>query len=631
MGLLVEYAIGSASGRNHIATSERYYDSLVRVAREKQDELYRSVFYFDESILAHLDVYNSVKSYSGTYHPDHLVLDIDYVGDIETINALHKLVEKIDHLGVDIRGIRYQFSGGGFHIYLHKDLFNWKPSKSLYAEYGQWVIDNFGNTVDETAYSRMRLMREENTFNNKRKLFKVRITRKEVEEFDFSDYRDLAREPRDVSDFPDFVAQPKFDVEKYGKKIVVVDGNYQPRTLDGRFANRSVNTCLHNMFEAPLEQGKRHVTIITMASLIWRQGTPLHLAKAGLREKVLSEYPDYSVRELDKMVTDAYKRGYTPACDGASTLSKIMQGHCDKSCRFYKDLNSSVEVIDAGTAEERFRQKILAGDSALIDFASFCGYDDKDLLLERENLVVLLGPPGRNKTALVQNLLIKNKVSTLFLSLEMSEKQMFRRFQQISHNLTKQEVVDIYANGGDLSTKEFEHIDMVTTTLDMEGIKQIISKKEYKIIVIDHLKLLKAQSAAKLFQELAVYTKQLKQLANRRGYLIIVLSQVGREYGRGNQELDMHAGSGTAGTEEDSDIVMSISGDEDSQIRELRIHKNRDGDRFRQFFIVDGPKLILDVAGKEQVAKEARKKKPVQASPVIRPRSKAPILWREDE
>jgi KaiC/GvpD/RAD55 family RecA-like ATPase len=566
-------------------------DSLgeeINRAKSKDLALFFSLFSYDEAVIRHMAQYKTIRRFEGDHHPDHLCIDIDKgsMSDKDIMKNLDNVYETLVKLRIPANSIRIYFSGRGFHIELHKDLFNFTPSPRLPYLYQQWVIDNIGHQVDESIYSRGRLFRVANTKNEKSGLYKIELHPTEALNYEYSRIVEMASVNREITS-EDFSAVQIFDINKISRRLVSVNGQVKLNTRDGIFVNREVNTCFHNMYDEGAQKGTRHITMMTMASLMWRNGVPVRGAQLMLRDWAGNyETSQISDREIEKIIKDCYKRGYTPACDGEGNLSKVMQKHCSKDCRYYKDMASMVNPIDMNTAESSFRARLSSGDAAIINFAKFCEVD-KECSFETGQLVTIMGSSGRGKTALAQNLLLGIEHPTLYISLEMSESQMFRRFQQASHGLSKKDVEVIYESGESLSCEKIKNIDIVTAKLDFGEIQEILRRKKYKIIVIDHLKLLKLDPS-RVTAELAQYTGKFKEIANRYGYLIILISQVRREVTRGLEALDATAASGSKSIEEDSDIVISTTGDEASDLRIVKVNKNREGDMFTKQFKHNG-------------------------------------------
>ena len=126
---LVEYATGSVSNRHQMCTLQEWPKILAQEASRKQ-EIYRSMWLFDESAKAFIDTTGTLSGFQGTRYLDQIYLDIDVKGNIEymgdnTIESVLTLIDVLNGKGVDITLFKYGFQAEAFiYIYLISMTFN---------------------------------------------------------------------------------------------------------------------------------------------------------------------------------------------------------------------------------------------------------------------------------------------------------------------------------------------------------------------------------------------------------------------------------------------------------------------------------------------------------------------------
>jgi len=96
---------------------------------KNEEELYRSVFFFDKAITEHMQSRLSPKGYIYNYYLPYLVFDIDR-GINSDDYVLRKAKEFYTELSAWTNDIRAFFSGSGYH-FVTRDFFAFEPSNTL--------------------------------------------------------------------------------------------------------------------------------------------------------------------------------------------------------------------------------------------------------------------------------------------------------------------------------------------------------------------------------------------------------------------------------------------------------------------------------------------------------------------
>jgi len=415
--MYLEYAYGEVRNRNHITDSDNIQVHLDRAIRERET-LFRSLFLYDEEMLEHVAVNKTTEGFRGKLYPDHFWVDIDQATATKDVGELARdMYKHLIEMGIPKHAIQVCFSGRGFHIYIHKKVFDLKPSSQLHKVYFGLSL-KLGMICDKSIYTPLRLVRMNGTLNKKSGLYKIPLTEEEVLEMDMDDIWEAAKGQRVGFERSFYYNDdPLISTGDLYVDIAKSKKSEKVREEDGHLANRTIHACYHNIYQTLPSEGDRHHKIMTMAALAWRQGSPPGLVIAGMKNWLGDQAADFKEGEVERLVTNVFRRGYTPSCRAENFMSQLMEKHCDRSCRFYNTTgNPIVEVLSPEDIEKRYyenRKKM-----PLIDIASFMQEPEADTKFMQGQLMSVLGAPGRGKTAFIQNLLIANPVSTLYISLE---------------------------------------------------------------------------------------------------------------------------------------------------------------------------------------------------------------------
>ncbi len=216
------------------------------------------------------------------------------------------------------------------------------------------------------------------------------------------------------------------------------------------------------------------------------------------------------------------------------------------------------------------------------------GFTDLDYQtagLQPTDLILIGARPSMGKTAFVLNIAqhtaIRNKIPTLFFSLEMSNEQLANRILSLETSIDAQKI-----RTGDLNNDEWMRIaeaasDIGTSNLIFQydpslTINKLRSKcRKYKIdydiklVIIDYLQLMDTGSKNESHQlAIAEISRSLKALAGELNVPIIALSQLSRKVESREDKRPMMSDLRDSGAiEQDADVVMFLHR-EDYQGRE---------------------------------------------------------------
>ncbi len=234
----------------------------------------------------------------------------------------------------------------------------------------------------------------------------------------------------------------------------------------------------------------------------------------------------------------------------------------------------------------------------------FYDLDARTAGLQKSDLILIAARPSMGKTAFVlniaENVAIKNNITTVIFSLEMSRVQLAKRLISMNSHVDSQKI-----RTGQLEDQEWRDLTESTVILgesalvidDTPGIsiaelrskcRKLKLKKNLGLIIIDYLQLMSGSGGNKnesRQQEISDISRSLKALAREVDCPVIALSQLSRAVEKRDDKRPMLSDLRESGAiEQDADVVMFIYRDEyynkdsDSKgITEIIIGKQRNG------------------------------------------------------
>ena len=571
----IEVAVGSVSSRGNICK----IDELSKYLKPNL-ELYRSLYSFDESAVEHFQDNRTIRSYSGTFELDRLTFDIDkgknskdkIMADIRYF--LHLLEDK----GVDPDIMRVWFSGRGFHVEI-PELYGFGASKETPEVVKRTISKEFGSIAD-SIYDYARLIRVGYSFNMKSKLYKTPLTIPEVHNLNYDGIIELSR-PFCRKDFQHeylvkvepiwnseiVVLEPKLAIETH---VTAKKGDYNGHV-----------TCVQKM-QDDVEEVRRHNMLLRMISAWSRKG----IDAKGCYSLAQTYVPTLAYNEIIRTVDQVIDKGYRYSCN-----DPVMAEFCDSKCIFYKRKDYTMDVLSTDDMRKRFSQ-FATTDFTKTSFNLKDIYDiNYNYIFYPGELAMLIGDTGLGKTAWIQNLVVSTpNLDCLYLSLEVHDHLIYRRFLQIANGIKKEKVMDLHSVdlNGELqdAITPIEHINIMTTTHEIGSMKQLITELSPKIVVIDTIDAIKVNYNNDPFNKMEVIINELKQLAVQESIIIIGVSHISKSASF-ESRLTVHSGKGNSVIEQKADKVIGIMGDREATRRVIRSLKSRDEAKFQISLLFD--------------------------------------------
>jgi hypothetical protein len=564
----IEVAVGSTVNRNQAIKVE---DLLKYVNGQ---ELYRSYYTFNADFPKHLETFKTVKSFKGKCYLDRIILDIDK-GDNSDEYVLERTQQSIrnmiDGLEIPEDYIEPWFSGSGYHIHL-PPIFRFEASKDL-PNIVRETLTRYFPEADTSIYDRTRLIRVGWTKNNKTGLYKTPFTVREIMGFSWSKIHEESKKPfRQIERPTDLEIVSMFDPVIPAKSLNRDYGSANTQQVEVS----SIAPCVQKMYNEGPQKGQRHVNMLRMVSYYRRHGLPEH----AVHSVIDGWAPDMQKKERDNIIKSCYAGGYRYGCQ-----DKIMDKYCDPKCIYYpskvKGNDPLVALMSAEDIEKRYVQRVRKNMRE-------DGFNLKDIYPSVKSdywfmpgeLNILMGDTGLGKTALMQNIILRAKLPTIWLSLEVTEYLMFRRFQQIDKSKTEREVEEHYMKEDNSWSQDVNFIHTLTMPPTIESIKHLVAEEQPKILVVDTIEDIPSNSyITDSMVKIDGIIRGMRQILANQNIIIIGIAHITKSGSRDGR-LDVHAAKHSSSIAQKADKVMGIEGDRDNQLRTFRSLKTRDATNF---------------------------------------------------
>ena len=580
---MIEVAVGSVANRGNVIPLHELHNYI-----KYKTELYRSMFIYDDTFTG------NVKTYQGTYDIDEIILDID-IKD-ENMEPVDKVMNFLNSSEIENQ---LWFSGTGFHVHI-PNIFGLKASKDLPGILKHTLDSMFGKLGVDNIYDKSRLIRAEFSFNKKNNTYKIPIysltrdynwTYKDyVKLATWVDYKSPADDPaRDANSLNNWMKYDKgflkaYNTDKFKDKIVTKPkrNSVSVNTTSDSELTAHV-TCVQKMYKQGPELGSRHQTILRMISAWKRSGIP----RAGSESLIGHWSPDFDRTEAFKMIDTVYGWEH----DGYGCNDTIMDKFCDARCKFYRSKDYGVEVFNADSMTEQFRDFVKTDYSdRSFDLGTMYKMTNPYRFTVGE-LITIIGDTKLGKTAFIQNIVTKaNQFKCLYISLEVNEKLMWRRFCQIAFNETKEEIVNHYLNDDitfvNEAKKKLGHLKVLTVSPEINNIIDVISSVQPKIIVIDTIDEIRVDYVNDSLLKMQKIISKLKEIAQKYEVIIFAVSHISKTAAY-EGTLNRHSAKGDSAIEQKSDKLLGISAPNPgskARIVESIVARDESGFKLKCFF-----------------------------------------------
>ena len=547
-------------------------------------DTFMSLYDYDDYVKEFVKRTGKLSGFDGKiYIPSEFLLDIDG----ETVDEAKQKSIGLTILLNDL-DIPYNvyFSGTGFHIGIPQESFIWTGARDLHLKVKD-ALKNKGvfEYADVSVTDKTRIIRLLNTKNRKSNLYKVYLTPQELHAH-VEEIIKLARRPREIT-IPRHECNPVFDVRTRKKSGIKVTIKPKPT---GRHPDVVNYPCIQTMMQGTAA-GNRHAVSLRIAShLRWRYPEEIvRLIMHSWADKVSSKDKPFTTKEMDRIIDSTYD-GHGGEGNRYGCHDVLMDKYCEASCKLFK-AKKNQNAMDS-TQMEKVLMDFIKSDIKPIDIGKI--YNKKFPIYPGE-VVIVQGPPKCMKTMLLQNWLNSLKISTYFLEMEMSPRQMMMRFAMMETGMSEEEVVDHYRRGKNGLAQKFDWLTIDYNPCRAFELQKRIQMQPNKpeIIVVDHLGLfhsahkdnnMKVEEASQALMELAI----------QNNIVVFAVSEIGKESFREGQNIASSRGSFRVAYNANKIIGITANKNQDGLLERIKVRTiaNRERESLNLTLKVDNVTLV---------------------------------------
>lgn len=570
---VVEVVQDGLSNRNTIIPFDDYLELEKKNAFNK--EMYKSYYMFDDTFTTHVITNKSVKGYNGLVYPNRIIIDVDK-GDIDGENLqnyLRHVCNELFDFGIDSNHVNVWFSGSGYHVEL-LNIFGFQPNKNLHVKVKATLSEHF--SFGDNIYDKTRIIRSNWSLNKKTNLYKVWIPLEDIWTISYDEVCKIAKSKQSYNQYvktkPNFYAtlnSQDIIIDPYLQSSIISSLNNTASLTPTRSGEtNSVVTCVQHIFNEGPSQGSRNKNMMRMISSWKRAGIPFIVTLNGMVKWAQNEL---NTSEIERTVMNVYDNQYIYGCDDA-----ILMEYCDPKCIHFKRKDYVLDIRDVDSLEDTFTEYIMKDFTERSVNINDVFPGGPDYLFKPGELVVFSGDTGMGKTAFVQNLVTHTKKDTLFLSLEMNEILIWRRFVQIAKGQTAEWVQNQYKSNPDFSAKDMlDHIKIMVIAPEIEAVKKVVAQYQPNILVVDTTDEMQVDRFDGEIQKQNVVIDALKQIAQRNNTLIFAVHHLNKA-SAAQGTVGLHSLKGSSNVVQKADKVIVLKGNRNEVYRTIQSEKSRD-------------------------------------------------------
>ena len=296
--------------------------------------LYRSLYTYDKDAIEYVKEHRSLRNFYGERAIDKILIDIDKQdnSDEYTLDKARSILSDLEELDVPRSAIQPYFSGSGYHLILHNDLFNFAPSIDLPYAVKSTIRDLFP-IADLAVLIRTAIYRVAHTKNQKTGLYKVPLTVKELMHLNPREIKVLAETPRFSGGYIGTLMADG-ELEEYVKTST--QRMDKTRNLTKVREPNKIIPCIQEMLTQGPQEGSRNNIAMRIGSAYKRAGIPSQYAKVSLLHWNDNQVEPNKIIELTERV---YNNPYQYSCN-----DEYMVKHCKTRCIHFKNKDYTIEV-----------------------------------------------------------------------------------------------------------------------------------------------------------------------------------------------------------------------------------------------------------------------------------------------
>ena len=338
--------------------------------------------------------------------------------------------------------------------------------------------------------------------------------------------------------------------------------------------------------------GSRHMIALRLAAW-YRWRAPRYIVSAILHQwrANLKNLNKFTESELNEIIKSSYS-GHAGQGNRYGCNDPIMDKHCKDTCKLWR-IKKNATYLDAETMDNglvTFQTGVR--DGTIVPLKPF----GTDFPIWPGEVVMIQAPPKSMKTLLLQNIVYEARMPTYFKEMEMNANQIWSRFVQMHMGWSDEELLAKYYHYRNKIKPEFDWLTMdFQSCYPYELQKKLdIMKVQPKIVVIDHIRLLKSKQRDPNVK-IEEASQALTELAINNKIIVFVVSEVTKEAIR--EGMDVTSAKGSIGTAYNVNKLISIKPFYDKKTELIEMLKvktvvNREKDVLNVNLYFDNYKLV---------------------------------------
>jgi hypothetical protein len=575
--------------------------NIYEVIQDKEKDYYVSIFKYNED---QYQQWLKTRTVAGIKDvtTNILFFDFDNSSNIEKARQdTITLVERLITDGIDQSAIQVCFSGNkGFSVQVNTDkVFTQDEFKNITFHYAEDL-----STFDKVVNDAQRIIRVLGTKHNTSKLYKFPLSINQLTELPVSMIKSLASDFNNIDEdivngWTECQLSDKVFSYKNGKVKTEIKSNVAVNDLDISLKPKWLTEAKYALQQGYFIEGERSNAFMILASTYKNQGFTKEIVYRMLKgvaeiQALRNNTDRFSDEELwNNVVETIFSQGWkggqysyenTPLLQEVTKRLNLTPPS--------KEENPLVEVSSVNEVFKRFATEI---DRNTIKLG--INKIDQEIRVTTSMLVGLLAAPSAGKTSLSLSFLnecTKNKVKSVFFSLDMGAPLVFQRLIQKHLGLTSKQIFEAYQSNNEsvikkieeVIPKEYEHTKFCFRSgLTVEDIREFILKEQettgekIKLIVLDYLECVSGPFSDSTANT-ALIAQKLKDLANDFEMCVVLLLQPQKHAGDPSDELLSYRNiKGSSAIEQAASVIFTMS-------RPGFSPKNREQDRFLSINVV---------------------------------------------
>lgn len=596
-------------------------------------DYYTSVYHYNDAHFKRFKETNSVEGIKDVT-TNKLIFDLDSKENLNyaRVNAI-ELLARLRKFNIDPDDVEIYFSGmKGFTLVvnLDRDITPQQAAKIAIDKLGQGL-----DTLDTTVYNASRILRVPSTKHQESGLYKIRLSREELDNLSPEQIKEKAAENLICED-KIVTVKPSEDLYDLTMLANVTKKSNPSAELNMNTKPKQWTNCKWSLLQGNFQSGERDQAMMVLAAtcrgLGYDKESTYYLCKSALK-KSWAKYGEagFTKEELwNKIIEYVFKDGWNPHpgaynCKKDPWLGEYCKSLGKNQCYHAEEVTGP--SLERDTMWSRFLEyaENFEKNQILVGLPSF----DDNVVLSTSALFGLLGHPGGGKTSLALQFLksaSQKDIPSMFFSMDMGDRIVSAKLIQNETGIPYKQAMDLVKTNKkkaleiiELVNPKFKNVSMnFQSGMTVEDIREAIIQqsisngagREVKFVVIDYLECIVTQFSDSTASGGFIANK-LKDIANELNVCILLLLQTQKHSTAEVSDplLSLKGVKGSSLIEQSCSAIITLWREgygpqyiRDDKYMTLATVKNRFGNLWSNSFAWDGVKATVSEMTQEQIS-----------------------------